>query len=51
MEDYAKELVDTFCWAAIRRCQSAAVSIESTMWKRLTIDGKPHPHIVYARQR
>ena len=29
-----------------RRCRSS-----STMWKRLTVDGKPHPEHLHARQR
>jgi urate oxidase len=42
MEDYAKELVD-FLLGRNRQVSSAEVSIESVMWKRLTVDGKPHP--------
>ncbi len=42
MEDYAKELVD-FLLGRNPQVSSAEVRIESTMWKRLTIDGKPHP--------
>jgi urate oxidase len=42
MEDYAKELID-FLLSRNTQVTSAAVSIQSTMWKRLTIDGKPHP--------
>jgi urate oxidase len=42
MEDYAKELVD-FLLGRNPQVSSASVRIESTMWKRLTIDGKPHP--------
>jgi urate oxidase len=42
MEDFAKELVE---FLLDRNAQVSAVSvdIESTMWKRLTVDGKPHP--------
>jgi urate oxidase len=42
MEDYAKELVE-FLLGRNSQVSSASVWIESTMWKRLTIDGKPHP--------
>jgi urate oxidase len=42
MEDYAKELVD-FLLGRNPQVSSASVRIESTMWKRLTIDGEPHP--------
>lgn len=42
MEDYAKELID-FLLGRNRQVSSVSVAIESTMWKRLTIDGKPHP--------
>jgi urate oxidase len=42
MEDYAKELVD-FLLGRNPQVSSASVRIESTMWKRLTVDGKPHP--------
>jgi urate oxidase len=42
MEDYAKELID-FLLSRNPQVSSASVAIESTMWKRLTIDGKPHP--------
>jgi urate oxidase len=42
MEDYAKELID-FLLSRNTQVTSAAVSIQSTMWKRLTIDGKPYP--------
>lgn len=42
MEDYAKELVD-FLLRRNPQVSSAEVRVESTMWKRLTIDGKPHP--------
>jgi urate oxidase len=42
MEDFAKELVE-FLLDRNPQVSSVAVTIESTMWKRLTIDGKPHP--------
>ncbi len=42
MEDYAKELGD-FLLGRNPQVSSASICIESTMWKRLTIDGKPHP--------
>lgn len=42
MEDYAKELVD-FLLNRNPQVSSASVAIEGTTWKRLTIDGKPHP--------
>jgi urate oxidase len=42
MEDYAKELSD-FLISRNPQVQSASIRIESTLWKRLTIDGKPHP--------
>ena len=42
MENYAKELVD-FLLSRNPQVSSASVRIESTMWKRLTVDGKPHP--------
>jgi urate oxidase len=42
MEDYAKELID-FLLGRNSQVSSAAVRIESTMWKRLTVDGEPHP--------
>src|SRR5437899_12660798 len=41
MEDYAKELAD-FLLGRNPQVQSASICIESTLWKRLTIDGKPH---------
>src|ERR1700719_175907 len=41
MEAYAKELID-FLLGRNPQVSSAAVRIESTMWKRLTVDGKPH---------
>jgi len=42
MEDYAKELAD-FLLSRNPQGKSASIRIESTLWKRLTIDGKPHP--------
>jgi urate oxidase len=41
MEDYAKELVN-FLLQRNPQISSASVEIASTLWKRLTIDGKPH---------
>src|ERR1700678_4546989 len=42
MEDYARELAD-FLLGRNPQVSSASIHVESTMWKRLTIDGKPHP--------
>jgi urate oxidase len=42
MEDYAKELTD-FLLNRNPQVSSAAITIESTLWKRLTVDHKPHP--------
>ncbi len=42
MEDYAKELID-YILTRNPQVTSAEVMIESTLWKRLTIDGKPYP--------
>src|SRR5580692_8614884 len=42
MEDYAKELAD-FLLSRNPQVSSAAITLESTMWKRLTVDHKPHP--------
>jgi urate oxidase len=42
MEDYAKELAD-FLLGRNPQVDSASIRVESTLWKRLTIDGKPHP--------
>jgi urate oxidase len=42
MEDFAKELID-FLLSRNPQVTSASVSVEGTMWKRLTVDGKPHP--------
>jgi len=42
MEDYAKELID-FLLTRNPQVESAEVVVESTLWKRLTIDGQPYP--------
>jgi len=42
MEDYAKELID-FILSRNPQVTSAEVIIESTLWKRLTVDGQPFP--------
>lgn len=42
MEEYGKELVD-FLLARNAQVTSASVRIESTLWKRLSFEGKPHP--------
>jgi urate oxidase len=42
MEAYAKELTD-FLLVRNPQVSSAAIRIESTLWKRLTFDGTPHP--------
>jgi urate oxidase len=42
MEAYAKELVD-YILTRNPQVTSAEVVIESTLWKRLTVDGKPFP--------
>ena len=42
MEEYAKELID-FLLKRNPQVASASVTIESTLWKRLAVDGKPHP--------
>jgi urate oxidase len=42
MEDYAKELTD-FLLRRNPQVSSVSVRVESTMWKRLIVDGKPHP--------
>jgi urate oxidase len=42
MEAYAKELADFFL-ARNPQVSSAAIRIESTLWKRLSFNGKPHP--------
>jgi urate oxidase len=42
MEDYAKELAD-FLLGHNPQVASVSICVESTLWKRLSIDGKPHP--------
>jgi urate oxidase len=42
MEDFAKELVE-FLLGRNPQVSSVSVAVEGTMWKRLTVDGKPHP--------
>jgi urate oxidase len=42
MEDYAKELAD-FLLQRNPQVESASIRVESTLWKRLTVDGAPHP--------
>jgi urate oxidase len=42
MEEYAMELID-YILARNVQVESAEVVIESAMWKRLTIEGKPDP--------
>jgi urate oxidase len=42
MEDYAKELID-FLLSRNPQITRAEVSIESHLWKRMTIDGQPYP--------
>jgi len=42
MEDYAKELVD-FLLRRNPQVSAVSVAVEGAMWKRLTVDGKPHP--------
>jgi urate oxidase len=42
MEDYAKELAD-FLLKRNAQVESATIRIESTLWKRLIVDGEPHP--------
>ena len=42
MEDYAKELVD-YILSRNPQVATVEVSIESTLWKRLTVDGEPYP--------
>jgi len=42
MEDFATELID-FLLSRNPQVVTATVTVESTMWKRLTVDGKPHP--------
>jgi urate oxidase len=42
IEDYAMELAD-FLLGRNPQVVSVSVQVESTMWKRLTVDGQPHP--------
>jgi urate oxidase len=42
MEEFAKELVD-FLLGRNEQVSGVEVMIESTLWKRLTVDGKPYP--------
>src|SRR5580700_11217332 len=42
MEDYAKELGD-FLLGRNPQVSSVLIAIEGASWKRLTVDGKPHP--------
>ena len=42
MEEYAQELID-YILTRNPQVSSAEVVIESTLWKRLTVDGKPFP--------
>jgi urate oxidase len=42
MEEYAKELID-FLFSRNPQVSSASVEIEAVMWKRIAVDGKPHP--------
>ncbi|WP_433973657.1 factor-independent urate hydroxylase [Tunturiibacter lichenicola] len=42
MEEYAKELAD-FLLGRNPQVESVSIRIESTLWKRLTVDGEPHP--------
>jgi urate oxidase len=42
MEDYAKELAG-FLLSRNPQVTLASISIESTLWKHLTVDDKPHP--------
>jgi len=42
MEEYAMELVD-FLLERNSQVSSAEVRVEGTPWKRMSIDGKPHP--------
>jgi urate oxidase len=42
MEDYAKELAN-FLLGRNPQVTSVSIRIESTLWKRLTVDSKPHP--------
>lgn len=42
IEDYAKELAD-FLLSRNQQISRAEVTIESHLWRRLTVDGQPHP--------
>jgi urate oxidase len=42
MEDYAKQLVD-FLLSRNLQVAKAEIVVESTLWKRLTVDGQPYP--------
>jgi urate oxidase len=42
MEEFAKELID-FLLSRNPQVVTATVTIEATTWKRLIVDGKPHP--------
>jgi urate oxidase len=42
MEEYAKELVD-FLLGRNPQIESTEVCVASALWKRLTVDGTPHP--------
>jgi len=42
MEDYAGELADSIL-SRNPQVTSAAIRIEAALWRRLTIDGQPHP--------
>ncbi|RSL15745.1 urate oxidase [Edaphobacter aggregans] len=42
MEAYAQELTD-FLLSRNPQVSSAAIRIESTLWRRLTVNGEPHP--------
>ncbi|HZL26201.1 MAG TPA: urate oxidase [Acidobacteriaceae bacterium] len=42
MEDYAKELID-FLLSRNAHVESVEVVVESTLWKRLVVEGEPYP--------
>jgi urate oxidase len=42
MEEYAKELAD-FLLERNQQVESVSIQVESVLWKRLTVDGEPHP--------
>src|ERR1700760_59312 len=42
MEGYARELAD-FLLKRNPQVTSVSIRVESVMWKRLTVDGEPHP--------